>query len=156
MSWEQTEVFVDLFSHMFHFSAPRLMACSSPGRGAVRWVGLSAPVVALSCAALFICSDWCVHPAWRSAVSILPEPLIEERPPGSAGHRPQCSERGAGRRWRASLPPPFFDKTSSRTSYRGRLTTRRLNARSNQGLLGFYTVDVNNCCNCVFLLRFHI
>ena len=145
-----------MFSHMFHFTALRLMACSSPGRGAVRWVGLSAPVVALSCAALFICSDWCVHPAWRSAVSILPEPLIEERPPGSAGRRPQCSERGAGRRWCASSPPPFFNKTSSRTSYLGRLTTRRLNARSNQGLLGFYTVDVNNCCNCVFLLRFHI
>ena len=145
-----------MFSHMFHFIALRLMACSSPGRGAVRWVGLSAPVVALSCAALFICSDWCVHPAWRSAVSILPEPLIEERPPGSAGRRPQCSERGAGRRWCASSPPPFFNKTSSRTSYLGRLTTRRLNAHSNQGLLGFYTVDVNNCCNCVFLLRFHI
>lgn len=58
---------------MFHIIAPRLTACSSLGRGAVRWVGLSAPVVALSCAnAIYLL--WLVCPScWRSAVSVLLE-----------------------------------------------------------------------------------
>lgn len=37
-----------LFAHMFDFIGLRIKACSSPVRGMVHWVGLSAPVVALS------------------------------------------------------------------------------------------------------------
>lgn len=60
-----------LFAHTFDFIGLRRKARSSSVRGTVHWVGLSAPVVALS----WVCTIyllWLVCPScWRSAVSIL-------------------------------------------------------------------------------------
>lgn len=66
-------VCVDLFPHMLHIIAPRLMACSNLCRGTVPSVDLSVPVVTLSCAHAFYL-PWLVCPScWRSPLSILLE-----------------------------------------------------------------------------------
>lgn len=70
---KQGGVCVDLFPHMLHIIAPRLMACSNLCRGTVPSVGLSVPVVTLSCAHAFYL-PWLVCPScWRSPLSILLE-----------------------------------------------------------------------------------
>lgn len=142
---------VDLFDQMFHTIAPWLMTCSILGKAAVHWVGLSAPVVALSCAST-IYLQWLVCPCCRRFRCVHPAgaPYRGEAPARQGATDNVSPFSLIGRKREAARPkwtlthttaPPFFFRssilTSSRTSYPDRLTTHLLNVRSNQGLLSF-------------------
>lgn len=88
---------VDLFSHNVSLQCPQtMMVCGSVGRGAVHWVGLSAPVVVLS-RAHGIYLLWLVCPScWRSAEASCWSPTLRRGPLSTAGLQPQSRKRGGG------------------------------------------------------------
>lgn len=122
---------VDLFSHNVSLQCPQTMTvCGSVGRGAVQWVGLSAPVVVLS-RGHSIYLLWLVCPScWRSAEPSCWSPTLRRGPSSTAGLQPQSRKRGGlcMLTHRQLLGPSFFfyTPTSLCNSYFGRLTPHLL------------------------------